>query len=104
MRHDAITITQLLSRIPSTRPVKVPRTLPLMVRILRWLDQRSPAGECVVAASLIFSIGILGYVTGPQISSSLLYLIPVLLVTRVPIKTMTEPSTSMRHCFMWTEL
>ena len=83
MTKDATSITQLLSRNPSVQAPKEPRPLPLMVRILRWLDMQSPAGVCLIAASLIVCIGILGYVTGPQISSSLLYLIPVLLVTRV---------------------
>jgi signal transduction histidine kinase len=57
--------------------------LPLMVRGIRWLDKRSPAGICMLAGLLIICIGVLNYITGPQLSSSLFYLIPVMLVTRV---------------------
>jgi signal transduction histidine kinase len=57
--------------------------LPGLVRGLRWLDARSPAGISIISAILIVSIGAIGHITGPQLSSSLLYLIPVLLVTRV---------------------
>lgn len=55
----------------------------LLIRGLHWLDGRRPAAVCMAGALLIVSIGILSYVTGPQISSSLFYLIPILLVTRV---------------------
>jgi signal transduction histidine kinase len=50
---------------------------------MHWLDNRPPAGVCAAAAFLILCIGILSYITGPHLSSSLFYLIPVLLVTRV---------------------
>jgi signal transduction histidine kinase len=46
----------------------------------RWLAGRSQAGVLVIGLGLITLIGILDYVTGPQISSSLFYLLPVLLV------------------------
>ncbi|MEO8617230.1 MAG: sensor histidine kinase [Luteolibacter sp.] len=56
---------------------------PFLVRCLRWLDTRSPLSVRVIGALLIVFIGLLSYATGPQLSSSLFYLIPVLLVTRV---------------------
>lgn len=55
----------------------------MLVRCLRWLDTRSPAVVCVASGTVIVCIGIVGHLTGPQLSSSLLYLVPVLLVTRV---------------------
>ncbi len=54
-----------------------------IIQVLGWLDQWSPATASLVGVVLIFSIGLLGYLTGPQLSSSFLYLIPILLVTRV---------------------
>lgn len=57
--------------------------MPSLVHSLRWLDKRSPVAVCIVGAMLIVCIGVLSYVSGPQLSSSLFYLIPVLLVTRV---------------------
>jgi signal transduction histidine kinase len=83
MHEHAITTSPLLLQGLGTTPPDSPKPMPPMVRVLRWLDQKSPAGVCLIAATVIFAIGVLGYVTGPQISSSLLYLIPVLLVTRV---------------------
>lgn len=47
-----------------------------------FLEARSPAGMLCIGVALIGLIGALDYVTGPQISSSLFYLIPVLVVTR----------------------
>lgn len=58
-------------------------SLTFLVRSLRWLDNQSPAVVCVAGAILIAGIGLLSHATGPQLSSSLFYLIPVLLVTRV---------------------
>ncbi len=57
--------------------------LPFALRSLRWLDSRSPSWVCVIGGWLILSIGLLSYASGPQLSSSLLYLIPVIVVTRV---------------------
>jgi len=57
--------------------------LPLTVRCLRWLEMRSPKGTWVVGTGLIFGIGILSYISGPQLSCSLFYLIPILLITWV---------------------
>lgn len=57
--------------------------LPLSLQALRWLDSRSPSGVCALGGLLILLIGLLSYVSGPQLSSSLLYLIPVIVVTRV---------------------
>lgn len=57
--------------------------MPVLVRALGWLDRLSPMAVCITAAVLIACIGILSYLTGPQLSSSLFYLIPVLLVARV---------------------
>ncbi len=48
-----------------------------------WLDRRSPAAILWLGLASISLIGALDYLTGPQISSSLFYLIPVFLVTRV---------------------
>lgn len=53
------------------------------VRGLRWLDQRSPVVVALIGTLLIVCIGLLSNYTGPQLSSSFLYLIPMLLVTRV---------------------
>ena len=55
----------------------------LMVLALRWLDQRSSTAMIAVSGVLILSIGFLSVYTGPLLSCSLLYLIPMLLVTRV---------------------
>lgn len=62
---------------------KVDPNMPVLVRALGWLDRRSSMEVCITAAVLIAGIGILSYATGPQLSSSLFYLIPVLLVARV---------------------
>lgn len=56
---------------------------PFTLRALRWLDSRSPSWVCATGGLLILLIGLLSYVSGPQLSSSLLYLIPVIVVTRV---------------------
>lgn len=50
---------------------------------MNWLDRKSPTIICALNALLIPCIGILSYATGPQLSCSLFYLIPILLVTRV---------------------
>jgi signal transduction histidine kinase len=54
-----------------------------LVRAFGWLDRRSPKEVCVAGALLIALIGTVSYATGPALSFSLFYLIPVLLVTRV---------------------
>lgn len=62
---------------------KPPPPLPLTIRGLRWLDLRHPIAVLAIGLVLIFCIGGLGYMTGPLLSTSLLYLIPLLLITRV---------------------
>lgn len=57
-------------------------TLPIALRAMNWLDSRSPLWVCAGGGFLIVLIGILSYTTGPQLSCSLFYLIPVILVTR----------------------
>lgn len=57
--------------------------MPLVVRGMRWLDECSPTVIWTLAAFFIIIVGALNYLTSPQLSTSLLYLIPVLLVTRV---------------------
>ena len=54
-----------------------------LLRALGWLDRFSPVTACVTGFLLIVAIGIISYLSGPQLSSSLFYLIPVLLVSRV---------------------
>jgi signal transduction histidine kinase len=63
--------------------VDAEQPMALLVRGLRWLDQRSPFAVALTSALLIICIGLLSNYTGPQLSSSFLYLIPILLVTRV---------------------
>jgi signal transduction histidine kinase len=57
--------------------------MPGLVRILGQLEGLSPAAVWVLAAFLIACIGIFSYLSGPELSGSLLYLIPVLLVSHV---------------------
>jgi signal transduction histidine kinase len=57
--------------------------MPLLVRGLGWLGNCSPVAVWFVAALLITCIGIFSLTTGPELSGSLLYLIPVLLVSHV---------------------
>lgn len=59
------------------------QSVPKMFRYLRWLDQKSTVTVCVMGGLVIGLIGVVSYLTGPQWSSSLFYLIPVLLVARV---------------------
>jgi signal transduction histidine kinase len=59
------------------------RGMSFLLRALGWLDRFSPVTACMIAAVLIVGIGIISYLSGPQLSSSLFYLIPVLLVSRV---------------------
>jgi signal transduction histidine kinase len=54
--------------------------VPLPVRVLRWLDGWTPATVWCLAAFLIVCIGVFSWISGPELSGSLLYLIPVLLV------------------------
>lgn len=56
---------------------------PLLVKALGWLDSQSPTAVCAIGALIIFCIYKFGYKTGPHLSSSLFYLVPVLLITRV---------------------
>jgi signal transduction histidine kinase len=67
-----------VSRLPDTD-----QPLSLLIRGLRWLDGWSPPAVCAIGAFLIVCIGALSNLTGPQLSSSFLYLIPMLLVTQV---------------------
>jgi signal transduction histidine kinase len=67
-----------ISRPPnSAAPVNGP------ARILRQLEGLSSAAVWILAAFLIACIGIFSYLSGPELSGSLLYLIPVLLVSHV---------------------
>ncbi|MCW1923543.1 sensor histidine kinase [Luteolibacter arcticus] len=61
----------------------IDRPMPGLMRSLRWLEDRSPVVVWVLAAALIAVIGIFSWVSGPELSGSLLYLIPVLLVGHV---------------------
>jgi len=70
-------------RNPIARRTESEKQAPFLVRSLGWLDSRSPAAVCVAGAVMIFCIYKFGYKTGPHLSSSLFYLVPVLLVTRV---------------------
>ncbi len=62
---------------------KVDPVAPTIIRTLRRLDMMMPKTACVIGGFLICGIGIISYASCPQFSSSLLYLIPVLVVTRV---------------------
>lgn len=59
------------------------RPAPFLVTALRWLDQQHPLQMSVLGILLVVAIGIVSSITGPHLSSSFLYLIPLLLVTRV---------------------
>jgi len=74
-----------ISRLPPGQPTTKgsERTAPILVRILRQLESLSSAAVWILAAFLIACIGIFSYLSGPEFSSSLLYLIPVLLVGHV---------------------
>jgi len=54
-----------------------------LIKTMQWLGEISPVAACLGGGFLIACIGFLSYVTDPQFSCSLLYLIPILLVTRV---------------------
>jgi signal transduction histidine kinase len=54
----------------------------LLLKGLRWLDGRNPTVVQITGIVLILCIAAVGYTTGPQLSTSLLYLIPPLLITR----------------------
>ncbi len=56
--------------------------LSFSLRLLSWLDQRHPKGVMAAGLVMIVSIGYLGNTTGPFLSTSLLFLIPLLLITR----------------------
>lgn len=56
--------------------------MPFLLKGLHWLDKRDPAGVFAVCFAMICGIGVVGYATGPFLSTSLLYLIPLLLITR----------------------
>jgi signal transduction histidine kinase len=56
---------------------------PWLIRALHWLDNLTPMNARIGGVLMIALIGILSYATGPQLSCSLFYLIPILLVTRV---------------------
>ncbi|MCW1885156.1 sensor histidine kinase [Luteolibacter flavescens] len=57
--------------------------LPLLARGLRMLDGWTVTGVWCLAAFLIACIGIFSWISGPELSGSLLYLIPVMLVAHV---------------------
>lgn len=54
-----------------------------MIRALHWLDRLSPFAAGIIGVILICSIGVFSIELGPQLSGSFLYLIPILLVTRI---------------------
>jgi len=83
MSQAAPLITPLRSGNSAARHAGTEPSLPFLIRSLRWLDRRSPTAVCAAGTMLIVCIGILSYVTGPQLSCSLFYLIPLLLVTHV---------------------
>jgi signal transduction histidine kinase len=76
-------ISRLVSGPAATNGPVPERPVPVLVRILRQLEGLSAAAVWALAAFLIACIGIFSYVSGPEFSSSLLYLIPVLLVSHV---------------------
>lgn len=59
------------------------RGISFLIRGLSWLDRLPTVTACAVSALLIVCIGIISYLSGPQLSCSLFYLIPVMLVSRV---------------------
>ena len=66
--------------VPGSEPE---RGMSFLIHVLSWLDRLSPVTVCAVSALMIVGIGIVSYLSGPQLSCSLFYLIPVLLVSRV---------------------
>jgi signal transduction histidine kinase len=56
--------------------------MPFLLKSLHRLDKRHPAGVVAICLAMICGIGVVGYGTGPFLSTSLLYLIPLLLITR----------------------
>lgn len=50
---------------------------------LNWIESSSPHVIASCGTMLIVCIGILSFLTGPQLSCSLFYLIPILMTTRV---------------------
>ncbi|MBJ7396640.1 MAG: hypothetical protein JHC76_11400 [Akkermansiaceae bacterium] len=57
--------------------------LSFSLRLLSWLNQRHPHGVMAAGLLTIVLIGYLGSTTGPFLSTSLLYLIPLLLITQI---------------------
>ena len=57
--------------------------LPGLLGILRWLDGLRPGAVLAGGLGLIACLGGLGLIVGPQLSTSFLYLLPLLLITRV---------------------
>lgn len=80
---SAPSISQPVSGQAEAKGTTIDRPMPGLVRGLRWLEERSPIVVWVLAAFLIACIGIFSWVSGPELSGSLLYLIPVLLVGHV---------------------
>ena len=56
---------------------------PLLIGIIGLLDKFSPMPTCILGGVVILSIGALSFITAPLFSSSLLYLIPILIITHV---------------------
>lgn len=85
MNHALTDIPQSLDHRPAGRGARrnADPGLPIPLQALRWLDRRSPSWVCALGGLIILLIGLLSYFSGPQLSSSLLYLIPVIVVTRV---------------------
>lgn len=61
-----------------------------MERIIAFLERQSPAFTIILAMCLMVSIGLLDYVTGNELSISVFYLLPVIMVTWfIPGKTVS---------------
>ena len=83
MSNPSISQVRLTKYIPLATQTRADQSLPLLMRGLRWLDSRSLVTAYMAGSTLIVCIGIVDYITGPQINCSLFYLIPSLLVARV---------------------
>ncbi|MEK7950840.1 ATP-binding protein [Luteolibacter soli] len=81
--RSASPISQPTSSQEAAKGAVLQRPTPGFVRGLRYLEELSPTAAWLLAAFLITSIGIFSWVSGPELSGSLLYLIPVLLVGHV---------------------
>ena len=78
--RNPLEATQQDGSVPGSEPE---RGKSFLIQVLSWLDRLPPVTVCAVSALMIVGIGIVSYLSGPQLSCSLFYLIPVLLVSRV---------------------